>query len=82
MALLDEPLSRTRRVSEARIAGNVRVSRSWMANSSVVVWAVSLDSSLRAGELGKREAVWPSGPMPRIEIVGRNGFERERSFFS
>lgn len=28
MALLDEPLSRTRSVSEARIAGNVRVSRS------------------------------------------------------
>lgn len=48
----------------------------------MVVWAVSLDSSLRAGELGKREAVWPSGPMPRIERVGRKGFERERRVFS
>lgn len=65
ISCLDLPLIRTRRDLLWRMAGKVRVRRFVMANSVVVVWATER-VSVRAGELGKREAVWPSGPMPRM----------------
>ena len=65
---------RMRRFLDFRIVGNVRVRRSWMANSLVVVWAIDA-LLLSSFEFGKREAVWPSGPIPRIirsKVFGRS----------
>ena len=52
------------RCLEAKIVGKVMVRRSVMGEvAGALVWA----TELKIGSwLGKREAVWPSWPMPRI----------------
>jgi len=53
------------RVFDFRIVGKVIVRRSWMGNSLVVVCCVG---SWVSWVFGKSDAVWPSGPMPRMQI--------------
>ena len=60
------PLKRTKSFLLSRIFGKVSVRRSYTANSLVCVCATGESVSFRAFEFGKREAVWPSWPMPKI----------------